>query len=223
MRYKGEKFNNKKLDKIKAKNYGFFQKNNDLIFSSKLMDETFEFIFKVNENGEIDVKVIELLTGEEYELIHVPHAQGKFIGQMRDEYENILSDIADKCYVFNVFKSDYANSVISYINNKYSVEPEYLWEKFPDNAIFRDKNTQKWFAAILTVAKRKVNVEEDGFTEIIDLKAKPDFIQSLVNGKSFLPGYHMNKKHWFTIRLDGSVDINEIYEYIDLSYDTVVK
>ena len=75
----------------------------------------------------------------------------------------------------------------------------------------------------MTVAKRKVNVEEDGFTEIIDLKAKPDFIQSLVNGKSFLPGYHMNKKHWFTIRLDGSVDINEIYEYIDLSYDTVVK
>ncbi len=32
-------------------------------------------------------------------------------------------------------------------------------------------------------------------------------------------GYHMNKKHWITIKLDGSVNINEIYELIDNSYN----
>lgn len=31
----------------------------------------------------------------------------------------------------------------------------------------------------------------------------------------------MNKKHWYTIRLDGSVNLDEIFKHIDSSYDTV--
>ncbi len=37
------------------------------------------------------------------------------------------------------------------------------------------------------------------------------------------PGYHMNKKHWNTIALDGSVPDDEIEEMIDESYDLVVR
>ena len=37
------------------------------------------------------------------------------------------------------------------------------------------------------------------------------------------PGYHMNKKHWNTIALDGSIPSDEIAEMIDMSYDLVVK
>jgi predicted DNA-binding protein (MmcQ/YjbR family) len=35
------------------------------------------------------------------------------------------------------------------------------------------------------------------------------------------PGYHMNKKHWNTIIVDGSVPIKTIKEWIDWSYDLV--
>lgn len=36
-----------------------------------------------------------------------------------------------------------------------------------------------------------------------------------------LPGYHMNKKHWNTIVVDGSVSIKQLKEWIDHSYELV--
>jgi predicted DNA-binding protein (MmcQ/YjbR family) len=36
-----------------------------------------------------------------------------------------------------------------------------------------------------------------------------------------LPGYHMNKKHWNTILIDGSVPTRLLKEWIDDSYDLV--
>jgi predicted DNA-binding protein (MmcQ/YjbR family) len=38
-----------------------------------------------------------------------------------------------------------------------------------------------------------------------------------------IPGYHMNKKHWNTILVDGSVSEKLILEWIDHSYDMVVN
>ena len=37
------------------------------------------------------------------------------------------------------------------------------------------------------------------------------------------PGYHMNKRHWNTITLDGSIAAVEIFSMIDESYALVVK
>lgn len=39
-----------------------------------------------------------------------------------------------------------------------------------------------------------------------------------VDSIKILPGYHMNKKHWITICLDGSVPIDDICRKIDESY-----
>ncbi|NCT74658.1 MAG: MmcQ/YjbR family DNA-binding protein [Chitinophagaceae bacterium] len=38
-----------------------------------------------------------------------------------------------------------------------------------------------------------------------------------------LPGYHMNKKHWNTIILDGSITDRLLKEWIDHSYELVNK
>lgn len=38
-----------------------------------------------------------------------------------------------------------------------------------------------------------------------------------------LPGYHMNKKHWNTIVVDGSVRSKQLQEWIDHSYELVLK
>jgi predicted DNA-binding protein (MmcQ/YjbR family) len=40
---------------------------------------------------------------------------------------------------------------------------------------------------------------------------------------SVIPGYHMNKKHWNTIIVDGSVNDRLLYEWITDSYNLVVK
>jgi predicted DNA-binding protein (MmcQ/YjbR family) len=36
------------------------------------------------------------------------------------------------------------------------------------------------------------------------------------------PGYHLNKRHWNTLALDGSVPDEEVLELVDHSYDLVV-
>ncbi len=38
---------------------------------------------------------------------------------------------------------------------------------------------------------------------------------------SIIPGYHMNKKHWNTIVLDGTIHNSLIFELVDHSYDLV--
>jgi predicted DNA-binding protein (MmcQ/YjbR family) len=35
------------------------------------------------------------------------------------------------------------------------------------------------------------------------------------------PGYHMNKRHWNTVRMDGRLKVREIHEMIDHSYEIV--
>ncbi|MBR1680176.1 MmcQ/YjbR family DNA-binding protein, partial [bacterium] len=53
----------------------------------------------------------------------------------------------------------------------------------------------------------------------IDLRASTEEIENLVDNKKYFSGYHMNKKHWLTIILDGSVPIEDIYNRIDSSYN----
>jgi len=58
----------------------------------------------------------------------------------------------------------------------------------------------------------------------INLKCDPDLALHLRAAYGAVqPGYHMNKKHWHTIILDGSIPNDELLAIIDDSYDLVVK
>ena len=57
-----------------------------------------------------------------------------------------------------------------------------------------------------------------------NLKCDPNEAQALRDIFSgVLPGYHMNKKHWNTVLLDGSVPDFEVERMMDRSYGLVVK
>ncbi|WP_338870404.1 MmcQ/YjbR family DNA-binding protein [Spirosoma sp. SC4-14] len=58
----------------------------------------------------------------------------------------------------------------------------------------------------------------------INLKCDPERAVQLRETYSFVaPGYHMNKKHWNTITIDGNVRSTDIQEWIDHSYELVKK
>jgi len=60
--------------------------------------------------------------------------------------------------------------------------------------------------------------------EKINLKCDPEKAQELrTQNPAVQPGYHMNKKHWNTIIMDGSVPDVIVNQWIDESYDLVVK
>ncbi len=60
--------------------------------------------------------------------------------------------------------------------------------------------------------------------ESINLKCLPeDAVQLREQHAAVQPGYHMNKKHWNTVVMDGSIPDRLLKEWIDQSYNLVVK
>jgi len=58
----------------------------------------------------------------------------------------------------------------------------------------------------------------------INLKCDPALaIELRERYSSVTPGYHMNKKHWNTIYLDGTIPDKEVFSWIDHSYELVMK
>ncbi|WP_250655407.1 MmcQ/YjbR family DNA-binding protein [Alkalimarinus coralli] len=58
----------------------------------------------------------------------------------------------------------------------------------------------------------------------LNLKCDPDEAVALRDiFDAVIPGYHMNKKHWNTVILDGSIPHGEIERMIDHSYTLIVK
>jgi len=57
----------------------------------------------------------------------------------------------------------------------------------------------------------------------INLKCDPALALELrERHSSVIPGYHMNKKHWNTVMLDGSVPDKDIFSWIDHSYNLII-
>jgi predicted DNA-binding protein (MmcQ/YjbR family) len=63
----------------------------------------------------------------------------------------------------------------------------------------------------------------DAFPSSINLKCDPDRAELLrAEHPAITPGYHMSKRHWNTVVLDGSLPSSLVRELIDHSYDLVV-
>ena len=58
----------------------------------------------------------------------------------------------------------------------------------------------------------------------INLKCDPETaIELREMYEAVIPGYHMNKKHWNTVILDGTIKAKELKEWIKNSYNLVVN
>lgn len=95
---------------------------------------------------------------------------------------------------------------------EYCISKEGTSESFPfgdDTLVFKVK--KKIFAMMNLEGELNLN-----------LKCNPDMAIDLRERYSSVSGaYHMNKKHWNTIIIDGSVPDKEIFLWIDHSYDLV--
>ena len=110
-------------------------------------------------------------------------------------------------------------TVFAYIKKKYKISPEYPWAKYDSNAVFRHSDNKKWFVLVMGVERNKLGLSDAGYVDVIDLKIDDMmFRDMLLQKEGILPGYHMNKDHWVTVLLDGTVEENMIYDLIDASF-----
>lgn len=112
---------------------------------------------------------------------------------------------------------------IEYVRKKYGDELEFLWTKFPENAVWRRKDNQKWYGAILTVTGNKIGLDTDEIVEIIDLRMKAENREAILSREHYYPGWHMNKKSWYTLVLDNCIADEEIKLRITESYELAKK
>ncbi len=64
----------------------------------------------------------------------------------------------------------------------------------------------------------------DGIPTKVNLKCDPDLALELRDRyEKVRPGYHMNKKHWNTVEIDGGIPDEEMRKMIDRSYELVVQ
>ena len=96
----------------------------------------------------------------------------------------------------------------------YALQKEGATESFPfgeDTLVFKVAN-KIFLLAGLNEAELSFNVKCDP-ARAIELREEYPCVQ---------PGYHMNKKHWNTIVVDGSVSNKQLKEWIDWSYELVM-
>lgn len=109
--------------------------------------------------------------------------------------------------------------ILKYADENYNTKPEHLWAKYPSYEVLRHRRNGKWYAIIMDVPQNKVGLDGEEAVDILDIKCEPDMVVSLSAQKGFARAYHMNKQHWLTIILDGTVADDEIYNLLDISYE----
>lgn len=97
---------------------------------------------------------------------------------------------------------------------EYCMAKKHVTESFPfDNETLVFKVMNKMFAL--------TGINNSPLT--VNLKCDPENAVALREEYScVLPGYHMNKQHWNTVVIDGSVDDRLVMQWIDDSYNLIV-
>ena len=209
----------KKIDFKKLEEFGFKLKDNSYFYHISLLKNQFKMSVKINLDNSIFTEIIDTETNEPYVLHLLKMKRSDYSEKVYKAYNEVLEKIQKECFEDERFKANYTKEIIEYVKNNYGDELEFLWEKSPKNAVVRRKSTKKWYAAILTISKRKIGLDSDEIIEVINLHNSEEEIKKLIDCKKYFPAYHMNKKYWCTICLDGTVELEEIYKLIDISYE----
>lgn len=108
--------------------------------------------------------------------------------------------------------------ILAYVKNAFQTEPDYPWRRFPEYAVLRHAGSGKWYGVIMNLPKARLGLEGAGNIDVINLKSA-HVLDILVNSASgALPAYHMNRKHWITLVLDGGFPDDELFDLIHESH-----
>ena len=211
-------FENKKVVPEKLLACGFFAVQNGYEKEIALMDGQFLLRFTVDGAGGVTTELFDTASEEEYVLHLVEECGGAFVAQVRQAYRAELGKLSANCFETDRFRENQTGALTEYIVKTYGAQPEYLWDKTPNACVFRRSDNRKWFAAVLTVKRDRLGLSGSNEEEIVDFRVDPAELPNLIDHERYFAGYHMNKKHWATVILNGSVPQDELFERIDKSY-----
>lgn len=202
----------------KAINYGFYLVGDSYQLKKGLKNADF-YLEVIIENEMLNVCVKELPDETVYLPFSIETSEGKLVSEIRCEVDQIITDIMDYCFV----TIDFRNQLFEFIKEYFDVLPQTPWDKHPDYFTFKTKTNNKWFAIIMSVPYKKIGVEQLGDVNILNIKINPNSLSTLIDNQHYFPAYHMNKKHWVSIVLDRTLELERIKELIKISYSLVAS
>ena len=216
-------FSKKRVDFDRLDAAGFVRdKEGVWTYSEEFMDGDLTAAVTIGRDNCVICSAFDTASGEEYLPMNIEAYTGSYIGQAREEYRILLEKVASSCFDDVPFISDQANRITSMIKTEFNVDPEYV---FKDNgsAVFRHKDTGKWFALLMTVSSGKIEgypcgTDTEDLINVINVKIYPDDLDDLLEEPALYRCYHMNKKQWLTAALDGSAGDDRIMELLRCSF-----
>ncbi len=117
------------------------------------------------------------------------------MNQIRQAYQKELEKIAAVGFTPNIFTTKQMEEIIARTTEEFQEEPEYLWEKFPTNAIIRRKDNRKWYAVLVKIMPEKIGLVGENAMDVVVLRGNPAEISHEIAEKIGFLAYHMNKKN----------------------------
>jgi len=110
------------------------------------------------------------------------------------------------------------DALTEYIKSTYEVTAEYPWQD-ADHAVYRHADNRKWFAVAMTIQRSRLGLSGDDYVEVVNLKCPTDMLDWLWHQPGIFPAYHMNKNHWISAALDGTVSEDTLAWLVDISFE----
>lgn len=209
-------FNRFKYKEDKLIKFGFRKEKDEYILNQLSTNKDFTYHIEIN-NKKVLSSVIDNSTNEEYMPFYIETINGEYVGNIRDEFDLLIKSILKACYEKD-YENDILHQVIKYVKDEYKVKPEYLWDDLPTAFVFKHQGA-KWFGIVMDIDYKKVGIDSKEKVYVMNVKVPSEEVENLTKQNGIVPAYHMNKKYWISILLDGSIDIKNIQELINTSYE----
>lgn len=217
MTIESEVFRKKQPDFRRLKAFGFAENNGVYSYTQEIMNGDFRAEVLIHENGAVEGHCIDVFSEEEYQPIRIVGNTGAFASAVREAYTELLQKIADECCFDLPFASAQANRIAMEVLVRFGDRTENCFEKHPEIGVFRNPENLKWYGIIMPVEVKKIRGEGEGEADVIDIKADPEEVDRLLQKENYYPAWHMNKKNWFTIVLDDSIEDEVIMDALAVS------
>ena len=143
--------------------------------------------------------------GVEYTLVHVESADGEYVNRVRESCRAFLLALRAKCFSEKRFFGGQAERLAATLAERYGEEPDDPWNgKYPGIGVFRRHGGRKWYAIVMNLDGAQLG-RPGARCDVLVFRAGENRVAELLKTSGFFPAYHMNRKSWVSVVLDGTL------------------
>ncbi len=203
--------------------FGFRQETDGYYYQKPIMEGDFELEVKIELDGSVSVEVYDTQLNEPYLAWQVSRPSS-YAQKVKQAVDQILDRILATCFQEPLLKSGQGQKLLAYLDQTFEDDVDHPFRRYPEFFSYRTPQ-QKWYALFVTIKRRKLDLGKekwsetalDDLVEVVNIKVDPEKLPQLLTEKGIYPAYHMNKKSWVSIVLDGSMANAELFTLVTQS------